>query len=111
MADGNFYPGGCSRPLLASWRTIILLSFIFGNFIRLDEIFLLSKGIDTLAHSWPRGELLLAAFSTSVIYPLRCCQQGFTKWTPDLQFSSFLVFLWGLSLDLTCIKRCEHLVQ
>ena len=69
MADGNFYPGGCFCSLVASWRTIILLSFIFGNFIRLEEIFLLSQVIDTLAHSWPRGELLLAAFSTSVIYP------------------------------------------
>ena len=59
---------------------------------------LLSKGIDTLAHSWPRGELLLAAFSTSVIYPQRCCQQGFKKWTPDLPFSSFLVFLCGFWL-------------
>ena len=34
-----------------------------------EDFCLLSKGIDTLAHSWPRGELLLAAFSTSVIYP------------------------------------------
>ena len=69
------------------------------------EDILLSKAIDTLAHSWPRGELLLAAFSTRVIYPLRCCQQGFTKWTPDLQFSSFLVFFVGSELRSYLYKK------
>ena len=100
----TFIQGGALAPSCP--RGELLSCYLLSLEILSDwKDILLSNPIDTLAHSWPRGELLLAAFSTSVIYPQRCCQQGFTKWTPDLQFSSFLVFFVGSELRSYLYKK------
>ena len=93
----NFY---CDKWPKYNWKIPNLLNLEFRNLffwhLRWEADGNFYPGGDAFAHSWPLGELLLAAFCTSVIHPQRCCQQGFTKWIPDLPFSSFLVFLCGV---------------